>query len=53
MIVSLAIAFGVGLMLGQNPAVCFVVGITAVPLAPVAKDLATALQSAVKALGGR
>ena len=53
MIVSLVIAFGVGLGLGNGPATCFVVGIAAVPLAPVAKDLATALQSAVKAMGGR
>jgi hypothetical protein len=55
-LVSLAIAFGVGYYLKQDEAnfpgwaVCFLVGITAVPLAPVAKDLATALQEAVKAL---
>lgn len=53
MFVALAIAFGVGLYLGVAPVVCFMVGIAAVPLAPVAKDLATALQAAVKALRGR
>jgi len=51
--VALVIAFGVGLSLDQKPAFCFIVGITAVPLAPVAKDLATALQEAVKAFKGR
>lgn len=51
-LVALAIAFGVGFYLEPFPgwAKCFLVGITAVPLAPVAKDLATALQEAVKAL---
>ena len=47
-VVSLVIAFAIGMNLGQNPFICFIVGITAVPLAPVAKDLATALQEAVK-----
>jgi hypothetical protein len=53
MIVALVIAFGVGLYLGQDPALCFMVGIAAVPLAPVAKDLATALQEAVKVFRAR
>ncbi|MEO1766325.1 hypothetical protein [Thiobacter aerophilum] len=53
MLVALAIAFGVGLHLGAAPVVCFMVGIAAVPLAPVAKDLATALQAAVQAFRGR
>lgn len=53
MLVALAIAFGVGLSLGAAPVACFLVGIAAVPLAPVAKDLATALQAAVQALRGR
>jgi hypothetical protein len=53
MIVSIGIAIWVGWLLNQSWAASFVVGITAVPLAPVAKDLATALQSAVKALGAR
>lgn len=49
-IIALIIAFAVGLHMKQDPVVCFVVGIAAVPLAPVAKDLSTALQEAVKAL---
>jgi len=53
MIVSIVIALFVGCLLGQDWPKSLVVGIAAVPLAPVAKDLATALQSAVKALGGR
>lgn len=53
MLVALAIAFGVGLSLGVAPIVCFMVGIAAVPLAPVAKDLATALNAAVQAFRGR
>lgn len=53
MIVALVIAFGVGLYLEQHPVYCFLVGIAAVPLAPVAKDLATALQEAVKIFRAR
>lgn len=53
MFVALAIAFGVGLSLGVSPGVCFLVGVAAVPLAPVAKDLASALQAAVQAFRGR
>lgn len=53
MVVSLAIAFGVGLYLGRSVVECFAVGIAAVPLAPVAKDLSTALQAAVKAFKGK
>jgi hypothetical protein len=53
MIVSIGIALWVGWLLNQSWAASLVVGITAVPLAPVAKDLATALQSAAKALGAR
>jgi hypothetical protein len=53
MLVSIGIALFVGCLLGQKWPVSLVVGIVAVPLAPVAKDLATALQSAVKAMGGR
>ncbi|MBI3776430.1 MAG: hypothetical protein HY273_12950 [Gammaproteobacteria bacterium] len=52
-LVALAIAFGVGLELQREWYECFLVGITAVPLAPVAKDLATALQEAVKAFRRR
>lgn len=50
MIVALAIAFVVGHFLGANPLVSVMIGLAAVPLAPVAKDLATALQEAVQAL---
>ncbi|AEJ02049.1 hypothetical protein Nit79A3_2267 [Nitrosomonas sp. Is79A3] len=52
-IVALTIAFGVGHSLEANPLVSFMVGIAAVPLAPVAKDMATALQEAVRALKTR
>jgi hypothetical protein len=48
--VSLAIAGLVGYLLDQNLVTILVVGLTAVPLAPIAKDVATALQSAVTAL---
>jgi hypothetical protein len=51
--VALVIAVFVGLSLGQSLVLCFVVGIAAVPLAPVAKDLATALQEAVKVFKGK
>lgn len=49
-IVALAIAFGVGSFLEAKPLVSLIIGLAAVPLAPVAKDLATALQEAVRAL---
>lgn len=52
-LVALAIAFGVGTALQAEPVVSLLVGLAAVPLAPVAKDLATALQEAVRALKGR
>jgi hypothetical protein len=48
--VALSIAFIVGYFLGANPIVSLIIGLAAVPLAPVAKDLATALQEAVRAL---
>ncbi|MBA4682160.1 MAG: hypothetical protein H2075_05220 [Pseudomonas sp.] len=51
--VALAIAFGVGSFLEATLVVSMMVGLAAVPLAPVAKDLATALQEAVKALKAR
>ena len=50
MVLALGIALGTGFYLVENMALAFLVGITAVPLAPVAKDLASALQEAVKAL---
>jgi hypothetical protein len=51
--VALAIAFGVGHFIEAEGVVSFMIGIAAVPLAPVAKDLATALQEAVRALKSR
>jgi alkylation response protein AidB-like acyl-CoA dehydrogenase len=51
--VAIGISLFAGCLLGQDWPKSLVVGIAAVPLAPVAKDLATALQSAVKAMGGR
>lgn len=50
MIVALSIALIVGHFLGSNPLVSLMIGLAAIPLAPVAKDLATALQEAVRAL---
>lgn len=49
-LVALIIAFSVGHFLKADYLVSFIIGISAVPLAPVAKDLATALQEAVRAL---
>jgi hypothetical protein len=49
-LVALAIALIVGSPLGASWAVRFMVGLAAVPLAPVAKDAATALQEASKAM---
>lgn len=50
--ISLAFALSFGTFsLGQNFGLCFLIGIAAVPLAPVAKDLSTALQATAKALG--
>lgn len=46
--VALAIAFGVGLYLQQPWWACLIVGLAAVPIAPVAKDIATAISEAVK-----
>ncbi len=53
MAVSLAISFlvgwGIGMLTASTWAWCLIVGLAAVPLSPVAKDLSTALQEAVKA----
>ncbi len=53
--VSLVISFLVGWGIGMkdNLVWCWIVGLAAVPLAPVAKDLSTALQEATKALKAR
>lgn len=57
MLVSLVISFGVGasggMLVADKWGWCLIVGLAAVPLAPVAKDLSTALQEAVKALKAR
>ena len=51
-IIALAIALIVGFIL-DNLLLATLVGVAAVPLAPIAKDVATALQSAAKALRQR
>lgn len=52
MAVSLGISFLVGWGIGMKDKWmwCWIIGLAAVPLAPVAKDLSTALQEAVKSL---
>jgi hypothetical protein len=52
-VVALAVAGAVGVVLGRPWYEWLLVGLAAVPLAPVAKDLATALQEATKALKAR
>lgn len=51
--VAIAIALAVGLGAGESPLLSLVVGIAAVPIAPVAKDLSKAIQAAGRALPGR
>jgi hypothetical protein len=54
--VSLVISFAVGWSLDMVPCQwgwCLLVGLAAVPLTPVAKDLSTAIQEAAKALKAR
>ncbi|WHZ22748.1 MAG: hypothetical protein OJF47_001860 [Nitrospira sp.] len=54
--VSLVISFAVGGSLGMVPGEwgwCLLVGLAAVPLTPIAKDLSTAIQEAAKALKAR
>ena len=57
MLVSLVISFGVGWSSGMLTkdmwGWCLIVGLAAVPLTPVAKDLSTAIQEAAKALKAR
>jgi uncharacterized membrane protein YuzA (DUF378 family) len=48
--VAIAIALAVGALQGASMLTAFIVGLAAVPVAPVAKDLANALQSAATAL---
>ncbi len=49
-LVAIAIAFGVRQYTGGDILTTLIVGFTAVPLAPIAKDLATAIQSAAQAM---
>lgn len=53
MAVALGISFAVGLEMGRQWYECLLVGLAAVPLAPVAKDVASAVQEAVKAFRAR
>lgn len=52
-VVSVAIALVIGRELGVPPRESLIVGIAAVPLAPVAKDVASALKAAATALSVR
>lgn len=58
-LLAMAVSLVIAIVLGQctelkvNLVWCWIVGLAAVPLAPVAKDLSTALQEAVKALKAR
>lgn len=49
-LVAIAIAFGVRQYTRGDILTTLIIGFTAVPLAPIAKDLATAIQSAAKAM---
>ena len=51
--VAIIIAIAVGLNVGEDLLMSLVVGIAAVPIAPMAKDLTKAIQAAGKALPGR
>jgi hypothetical protein len=52
-LVAIAIAFGVREYTGGDVLTTLIIGFTAVPLAPIAKDLATAIQSAAQAMRKR
>lgn len=49
-VVAVGIAIGIGTMIQASWALSLIVGLAAVPLAPVAHDAATAVQEAVKAI---
>jgi hypothetical protein len=51
--VAIIIAIAVGLNVGEDLLMSLVVGIAAVPIAPMAKDLTKAIQAAGKALPGK
>ncbi len=52
-VVAIAIALIVGSIQKIQPITSIIVGVAAVPLAPIAKDIANALQAAAKALPGK
>lgn len=52
-IVAIVIALVVGALQGQPILLAVIVGIAAVPFAPIAKDLASGLQAATQAMGKR
>ena len=52
-VVAIVIALAVGLNAGEDLLISLVVGIAAVPIAPMAKDLSKAIQSAGTALPGK
>ncbi len=52
-LVAIVIALTVGLKAGEDLLTSLIVGIAAVPIAPMAKDLSKAIQSAGKALPGK
>jgi hypothetical protein len=49
-LVAVGVAIGAGTLLKASWGLCLIIGLAAVPLAPVAHDAATALQQAVKAI---
>jgi len=51
--VSIVIALAVGASLGQDVMISLIVGLAAVPVSPVAKDIAKGLTAAAQALGPR
>jgi hypothetical protein len=51
--VAIIIAVAVGLNVGEDPLIYLIIGIAAVPIAPMAKDLTKAIQAAGKAMPGK
>jgi hypothetical protein len=51
--VAIVIAMLVGVEFGQGPLLSLVIGIAAVPIAPIAKDLSSAIKSARQAMPAR
>lgn len=52
-LVAIVIALAVGIYAGQSMLLALIVGIAAVPIAPMAKDLSSAIRAAGQALPGR